>query len=394
MNFNTIIKLLTTEEPENQVQVKADLTSLENNYLGKLIWVYQEKAFYFLTNVDGTILSNWEKLQSNTKINLYDNNVTYQTGEIVFYNNGVVYYSLVDDNYQNIPDQSPDKWKLLIDSAVFDTTKIPNVNLNEPMIDDVGDIPAGTTVGDLADTPLSLLIYKMLFPLKHAYVGTEPDIVLNQTLFEPLVVGREYFLDVGFSTIWGEIMNGDNTPSGTNVLESFIDDCARDFDGNQLVKDSGKYKVTVFEGIKTYELCADYNSQTDFSDVYDSKGNQEDVQLQQIYAFTKQWQITGWFAVWSRRGKDLDLTETLNPDSLGSDDLEHVATLNGITLPLEYNSIIIWTRDIHPPKLKQINTGQTYDSTSSQTVTIYGYTYYKYLYKNLPEDEKYAIYPT
>lgn len=77
---------------ESQVENLIDLTSLNTRYAytHKMVWVIAEKANYYLSAGNGSVLSNWTKLVSKATISAYKPDQTYESGEICF-QNGMLY---------------------------------------------------------------------------------------------------------------------------------------------------------------------------------------------------------------------------------------------------------------------------------------------------------------
>jgi len=91
--------------------------------------------------------------------------------------------------------------------AIFDPTMDDGIEVPE----NVGGIPAGTTVGDLRGKTLEQIIVDMLFPTVLAYIGTPKSFALNGVSTVTDEVGTSYFPSVTAVFNQGLIKNGNNT---------------------------------------------------------------------------------------------------------------------------------------------------------------------------------------
>jgi hypothetical protein len=81
--------------------------------------------------------------------------------------------------------------------------------------EDIGGIPAGTTVGDITGDTFSSLFSNMLFPTVIAYINGNPNLAMVGFNVSSLEVGAEYSFTAVMSFNTGEINNGDNTLAGS-----------------------------------------------------------------------------------------------------------------------------------------------------------------------------------
>jgi hypothetical protein len=70
---------------------------LTTNYEQKLVWVKADKAWYYLSSGDGSLLSHWTLLVGRMTIEAYDpsNSSGYTAGDTV-YQNGIIYKAIQD----------------------------------------------------------------------------------------------------------------------------------------------------------------------------------------------------------------------------------------------------------------------------------------------------------
>lgn len=126
------------------VETANDLITLEYNYPNKLVWVAEEKEFYFLRDdqpLDGSQLSHWRKRGGTASITPYDNAKTYLSGECVHYQRKI--YSAMTDVPINTYPTDDTYWECIAGEIV--SMKV--------------DITGGTTI----DTP------EIDYPTAHVY---------------------------------------------------------------------------------------------------------------------------------------------------------------------------------------------------------------------------------
>jgi hypothetical protein len=79
---------------ESQVSSTSDLIHLTYNYDYKLVWVNDERTFFYLMpGLSGQLLSDWQKWGLSAQIFPYNNGVSYDPNICVHYN-GALYVSL------------------------------------------------------------------------------------------------------------------------------------------------------------------------------------------------------------------------------------------------------------------------------------------------------------
>jgi hypothetical protein len=143
--FNSQLEVLTNKPPikGTQVQGTSDLLLLNPilNYTHKLVWVIDEKTFYYLDNGTGTSLSNWKKYQqSSTLVYPYDPLLPYVKYSAVF-TGGIIYIATDDVIAGESPQLVPGKWAPFGSSSAEATYKVTFTNTNSVAITSPKEYP-------------------------------------------------------------------------------------------------------------------------------------------------------------------------------------------------------------------------------------------------------------
>jgi len=140
--FHTPLTIITDRPPINGMQVehKTDLLSIDTriNYMHKMVWVKEEKAFYYLNSGTGAEEGDWLKYETvRSKIFAYDARVAYEKDDAV-YIGGVVYIAKESVAIGEDPVSTPSKWLQIAggggSSAQFriDFTNTNSVSISTP----------------------------------------------------------------------------------------------------------------------------------------------------------------------------------------------------------------------------------------------------------------------
>jgi hypothetical protein len=73
------------------VSTTADLLTFNTNYnyVNKLVWVSDDKCFYYLSSGDGSNLSHWSKQNMRVSLSRYDDNQVYHKDDTVYSGNRI-----------------------------------------------------------------------------------------------------------------------------------------------------------------------------------------------------------------------------------------------------------------------------------------------------------------
>lgn len=118
------------------VETTAGLTNLSHNYPNKLVWVANEKSFYYLRDdsvLDGSQLSHWRKHGSSAKIEPYDSTKEYLPGECVY--NQKKIYSAITNVPVNTAPPNVIYWECIAGDITSQCINITGDTIIEPIID-------------------------------------------------------------------------------------------------------------------------------------------------------------------------------------------------------------------------------------------------------------------
>lgn len=104
---------------DSVVATKNDLITLDNrfHFIDKMIWVSDEKAFYFLNSGDGSVLIHWSKFITRITIDLYNPLSPYQEKDIV-YLAGKIYKAKQNVPEGELPTQSGAYWDIIAGESI------------------------------------------------------------------------------------------------------------------------------------------------------------------------------------------------------------------------------------------------------------------------------------
>lgn len=155
---------------------------------------------------------------------------------------------------------------------------IPSLSSSLAMPNDVGGIPAGTTVGELSGDTVESILNDLLFPTILAYIGTSNSVNLSGVSTTIAEVGTAYTPNTTATYNPGQIKNGDDT-NGPNLtgdgnfyefkLPNGTSDASISTSGNLQAHTFSSYNITF--GSNNWSVTTNYDAGT--GTYYDNKGN-------------------------------------------------------------------------------------------------------------------------